>query len=199
MRLHVLSDVICFPYSRWNRHRKRGICICTGVHQSLIGLCFLSGVMNWVVVIRLQENWAAVRFRSGLGGLSGQFAYKYKHHRVHLHGVELWMFVREPERDDKITERSTSGCFLKCKIQEGMRRLPRSYGWLSWRGELSGSHSVTVLCQLPSVCQSTSDRPSGPCPHLRHHPAVCRTQAHNSARPRTNGTFQPGWGHFHLV
>lgn len=58
------------------------------------------------------------------GGLSRQFAYKYKHHRVHLHGVEPKMFVREPERDDKITERSTSGCFLKCKTQEGMRRLP---------------------------------------------------------------------------
>lgn len=68
MQPHVLSAVICFPYRRRNGRRKRGICICTGVHQSLIGLCFLSGVMNLEVVIRLQENRAAVRFRSGLEG-----------------------------------------------------------------------------------------------------------------------------------
>lgn len=29
---------------------------------------FLSGAMNWEVVMRLQENRAAARFRSGLGG-----------------------------------------------------------------------------------------------------------------------------------
>lgn len=68
MQLHVLSGVIYFGYGHWNRHRKKRICICTGVHQSLIGLCFLSGVMNWEVVIQLQENSAAVRFRSGLEG-----------------------------------------------------------------------------------------------------------------------------------
>lgn len=43
--------------------------------------------------------------------------------------------------------------------------------------------SLSVLCQLPSVCQSTSQKLLGLCPHLHYQPAVCRTptitQAHD--------------------
>lgn len=52
-----------------------------------------------------------------------------------------------------------------------------------------------VLCQLPSVCQSTSEKPRGPCPRLHHRAAVCRTRAlarlvHESKARRAQDGFR---------
>lgn len=163
MQTHVLSGVIYLPYSHWNRHRKRGICIRTGVHQSLIGLCFLSGVMNWEFVIRLQENRAAVRFCSGLEGSQNNL-----HTNIgiitYINTANSYFFFSSPTKNALGTLNSMTKshkktwkqvfcfilfCFFSCdksvicKNQEERLVLSQSFDWLSWRRAIR----TVVRCQ----------------------------------------------------